>query len=275
MTALKSEPRTVKTKIRYVVKGESTIFYPGDRDKSYWPGEDHEVEVTDLHSVSESERPTVENNGFALLHHDSKMKVEDYYDTPQVEKIFYPEMIELAKKVNGAVKAIAFGHVARDDSPGARQHLQPAYAAHVDYGRKTIEEYTRNILGDEADKWLSKRVVLMNFWRPIKTVYRAPLALVDASTVKKTDLNPAEVRGGLDNPDRPPLFGWNLSYNPKYRWYYTNEMQPEEIYAFKLYDSKDNVPQHTGHCAIELPGTTAETPPRNSMEVRTISFIEE
>jgi len=261
------------TKIQYVVKGEHTIFYPGDREKSYWPGEFHDVQVIDIHSLAESEKPTVEKNGFALLHHDSRMT--DYYDEAQVEAIYYPEMCELAKQVNGAELAIAFGHVARSDSPDATQHSQPSYAAHVDYGRKTIEEYTHNILGDEAEAWLKKRVVLMNFWRPIKTVYRTPLALVDASTVAKEDLNFAEVRGGLNDPNRPPLYGWNLSYNPAHKWYYAFEMQPEEIFAFKLYDSRDDVPQFTGHTAVDLPWTDDKTPPRHSMEIRTISFIDE
>ena len=265
--------RDANTTVRYVVKGEHTIFYPGDREKSYWPGDDHQVTVHDLHSIPEDQRPSVEKNGFALLNHNTA--ITDYDDQKQINNIFYPEMCELAKQVNGAEKAIAFGHVARSDASGARQHLQPSFAAHVDYGRKTIEEYTRNILGDEADQWLQKRVVLMNFWRPINTVYRSPLALCDAATVADDDLNFAEVRGGLDDPDRPPLYGWNLSYNPDHKWYYAFEMQPEEIFAFKLYDSKEGVPQYTGHTAIELPWTDNETPPRNSIEIRTISFIDE
>lgn len=261
----------VEATIRYVVKGEHTIFYPGDREKSYWPGEDHKMAITDLRSVGEL--PNVADNGFSkLIHHT---KVTDYTDDEQIQQIFYPEMVELACEVNGAAKAIAFGHVARTDASGARQHLQPSYAAHVDYGRKTIEEYVYRELGDEAAKWLKKRVVLMNFWRPIKTVYRSPLALVDASTVTKNDLHTAEVRGGLDDPNRPPLFGWNLSHNPDHRWYYTFEMQPEEIYAFKLYDADDSRPQYTGHTAIDLPWTDDNTPPRNSIEIRTISFIDE
>lgn len=270
-----THPHNVTAKIKYVVKGEHTIFYPGDREKSYWPGEFHEVNICDIHSLPDPERPSVARNGFALLQHDTKMAEPDYHDPAQIEKIYYPEMIALAQKVNGAQKAIAFGHVARNDAPDARQHLQPSYAAHVDYGRKTIEEYAYNILGEEAEKWLQKRVVLMNFWRPIRTVLRTPLALCDAATVTKDDLNFAEVRGGLDNPDRPPLYGWNLSHNPDHKWYYAFEMRPDEIFAFKLYDSVDDVPQYSAHTAIDLPWTDDSTPPRHSMEIRTISFIDE
>ena len=115
----------------------------------------------------------------------------------------------------------------------------------------------------------------MNFWRPVKTIYQSPLSLCDASTVLKEDLNPAEVYGGLNDPNRPPLYGWNLSHNPDHIWYYTHEMRPEEIYAFKLYDSKEGVPQWTGHTAIDLPYCAPDAPPRQSMEIRTISFVDE
>lgn len=266
-------PASVQAKIKYVIRGETTRFYPGDRDKSYWPGEFHDMTVYNLRAVEKL--PCVKENGFTLLQHDTAMHGNDFTDEDTVQRVFYPEMVELAKQVNGATHAIAFGHVARTNAQGSKEHLLPAYAAHVDYGRRTIEEYTRNILGDEADYWLQKRVVLMNFWRPVKTVYQSPLALCDASTVLPEDLHPAEVYGGLNNPDRPPLYGWNLSYNPGHKWYYTHEMRPEETYAFKLYDSKEGVPQWTGHTAIDLPYSAPDAPPRQSMEIRTISFIEE
>jgi hypothetical protein len=50
-------------------------------------------------------------------------------------------------------------------------------------------------------------------------------------------------------------------------------MRPEEIFAFKLYDSDSSLPQWTGHTAINDPETSADAPPRQSMEIRTISFI--
>ncbi len=90
-----------------------------------------------------------------------------------------------------------------------------------------------NILGDKARGPVAEKTRHPDeFWRPIKTVHRSPLALVDAATVKKEDLNFAEVRGGLNDPNRPPLYGWNLSYNPDHQWYYATEMQPYETFAF-------------------------------------------
>jgi hypothetical protein len=266
-----ASPKQIKAPIRYVVKGESTIFYPADREKSYWPADDHVMTITDMRPLRAE--ITIDNNGFALLKH--KTAVTDFFDPVQIETVFYPEIIELAKKLNGAVKAIAFGPVARSDDPKIKQGRLPSFGAHVDYGRRTIEEVTRDTLGADADYWLRKRVVLMNFWRPIKAVYRTPLALCDASTVLASDLNDSEIRGGLDNPERPPLWGYNLSYNPNHKWYYVAHMQPDEVFAFKLYDSDPTRPQWTGHTAINDPETPDDAPARESMEVRTISFIED
>jgi hypothetical protein len=266
----REQPHTIRTPIRYVVKGEKAIFYPTDRARSYWPPDDHEMTITDARPFQQE--LSIARNGFALLEHDTA--VRDFHDAAQIEAIYIGEIIELAKRLNGAAKAFAFGPVARTDDPASHQGHLPAFGAHVDYGRRTIEAFTRDAFGAEADHWLGKRVVLMNFWRPIQTVYRAPLALCDASTVLASDLHDSEVRGGLLNANRPPLYGFNLSYNPAHRWYYVPQMQPRELYAFKLYDSDASVPQWTGHTAIVDPETPADAPPRQSMEIRTVSFIE-
>jgi hypothetical protein len=268
MLAVKA-PHQIKVSIRYVVKGERAIFYAAQRDKSYWPGDDHEVIVTDLRSVEAL--PSIERNGFTMLRHDTS--VRDFLDPRQIEQALYPEAVGLAKRLNGAAHAIAFGPVARSDRPDSSHGRLPAFGAHVDYGRRSIEDFARPVLGAQADYWLSKRVVLMNLWRPISTVYRTPLALCDASTVQAGDLHDSEIRGGLDDPNRPPLYGYNLSYNPNHRWYYTSQMQPDELYAFKLYDSDSARPQWTGHTAINDPETPDDAPPRESIEIRTISFI--
>src|SRR5690606_6002230 len=194
-------PKQVRASIRYIVKGESAIFYPADREKSYWPGEDHVVTITDVRTWRE--QMTIARNGFALLTRETA--VRNFFDPVEVEQVLEPEVVALAKELNGAAHAFAFGPVARSDDPANKQGRLPAFGAHVDYGRRTIENFTREYLGEEADYWLQKRVVLMNFWRPISTVYRTPLALCDASTVQPDDLYPSEIRGGLDDPDRPPL----------------------------------------------------------------------
>jgi hypothetical protein len=92
--------------------------------------------------------------------------------------------------------------------------------------------------------------------------------------VSADDLYESEIRGGLDDPGRASLYGFNLAYNPKHRWYYVHRMRPDEMFAFKLYDSDPDRPQWTGHTAFADPESPADAPPRQSMEIRTVSFID-
>jgi hypothetical protein len=270
MTTPAADSAGVDAVIRYVVAGEKAIFYPADRERSYWPPEEHRVRI-------ESMRPHVdelalERNGFVLVREPTK--VTNFYDADEVKRVYYPEVFDLVKRLNGAAKVIAFGEVTRNDSKQTADGRQPAYGAHVDYGDVTVRQFAEDILGrEEAARWLSMRYVLMNLWRPIAPVYRTPLALCDASTVVRGDLNDSEVRGGLNDPNRSTLYGFNLSHSPRHRWYYAPRMQPDEVLAFKLFDSDSSRVQWTGHTAFDDPSAAPDAPPRESIEIRTISFI--
>ena len=51
------------------------------------------------------------------------------------------------------------------------------------------------------------------------------------------------------------------------------ERQPDEILVFKLFDSDRGRVQWTGHTAFNDPGAAPDAPPRESIEIRTISFL--
>jgi len=261
---------SVEAVIRYVVPGEKAIFYPAEREKSYWPAEEHRVPIRSMRP--KADELALERNGFLLLHEPTA--VENFYDADEVKRIYYPEVTALVARLNGAAKVIAFGEVARSDGAETGEGRRPAYGAHVDYGDGTVRRFAEDILGrEEAARWLQMRYVLMNLWRPITPVFRTPLALCDASSVTRPDLNDSEIRGGLNDPNRPSMFGFNLSYNPRHRWYYAPRMQPDEVLVFKLFDSDAGRVQWTGHTAFDDPATPPDAPPRESIEIRTISFI--
>jgi hypothetical protein len=119
--------------IRYVVPGEKAIFYPADRERSYWPIEEHNVRVEDMRSHAGD--LALERNGFVLLREPSA--VRDFYDTEEVRSVYYTEIEQLAKRLLGAEKILVFGEVARSDSTTTRDGKKPAYGAHVDYGDRT------------------------------------------------------------------------------------------------------------------------------------------
>lgn len=254
--------------IKYVVRGEKSTFYAGQRDRSYWPGEDHQVVVHDMRP--ERGEFALERNGFVVL--DEPTDVTDFAD--ESEKARYCQQAEaLVQRLTGADKVISFGPIIRTNASGTHGHNQPAFGAHVDYGAKTVGDFTRKILGTREAAWrLAGRHMLLNVWRPLAKVESAPFALCDASTVQRDDLFDSEIVGGLGGLDFS-LWGFNLAYRPDHRWYWLPHMRPEQVFAFKLFDSDPDAVQFTAHTAFEDPTTSSDAAPRQSIELRTIAFL--
>jgi len=259
----------IEATIRYIVRGEKATFYAGERERSYWPGEDHRVTIHDIRS--ERENLSFDRNGFVLVEQPSP--VTDY-DDPQQLAAYCRHGEAVAGRLTGAAKVVSFGAIRRTSAAGTHGHNQPANGAHVDYGAKTVGDYTRLLLQpDEAERRLAGRHMLINLWRPIATVESAPLALCDAATVRREDLFPSEIVGGLGGLDFS-LWGFNLAHAPGHRWCWLPQMRPDEMFAFKLFDSDDNAVQFTAHTSFEDPTAPADAAPRQSIELRTICFID-
>ena len=163
-----------------------------------------------------------------------RAQVRDFYDPAEIERVYHGEIIDLVRGLTGAERVLVFGTMTRSDGTTTKDGNQPAFGAHVDYGARTVRDFTINMLGrEEAERWLERRHMLINLWRPIRTVYRAPLALADASTIDTSDLFESEVRGGLGDPNRPTMYGYAVAHNPAHRWWYASAMRPDEIWVFK------------------------------------------
>lgn len=268
MTDSKTVTCDVRTTMKYVVRGEKSTFYAGDREKSYWPGDEREVTIHDVRPII-GELALVKN-GFVVL--DEPSGIADYTDQEQLAT-YCRQTEAMVQRLTGADKVASFGPIIRTNKGGTHGHNQPAFGAHVDYGARTVGDYTRDLLpAEEAERRLARRHMLINVWRPITMVESAPFAVCDASTVRREDLFDSEVRGGLGGVDRS-LWGFNLAWRPDHKWYWVPHMQPWEVLAFKLFDSDPDAVQFTAHSAFEDPNTPPDAEPRQSIEVRTIAYL--
>lgn len=257
--------------MNYVVRGEKATFHPGDRDKSYWPVDEHDVTFHDVRPITDD--LSFDRNGFVLV--DEPTSFTRFSDKQALADDYAPEVEAMIAALTGADKVISFGPVVRTNAAGALGHNQPAFGAHVDYGERTVRDFTFDILDhEEAERRLKGRFMLINVWRPIVPVESAPFAVCDASTVLREDMFTSEVVGGLEDFGRRSLWGFNLAYNPVHKWYWVPQMQPSEVLAFKLFDSDDSVTQFTAHSAFNLPDTPQDAAPRQSIELRTIAFLD-
>ena len=157
---------------------------------------------------------------------------------------------------------------AADRTPGAVR--QPAGRVHVDQTVASGPQRVRDLMGDQAEDLLRRRAAIINVWRPIHHVARDwPLGFADARSVEAADLIPSD----LIFPHRKgEIYG--VAYNPGQRWLHVPDLAPDEAILIKCWDSDPTVARFTPHTGFEDPTTPAGTPPRESIEFRTIAFFD-
>jgi hypothetical protein len=216
--------------------------------------------------------------GFQLLTHRSA--VRDFWDEDEIKRVYYPESIDLLKRVTGAAEARVFDHTLRrrvlgenDRSTRPGVPRQPANRVHVDQTATSGVSRLRTEYPDEADELLRRRVAIVNLWRPIKSpVLDAPLAVCDARSVAPQDL----IASDLVFRDRRGET-YNLIYNRGQRWFYAPEMRTDEVLLLKCFDSRDDgaVARFAPHTAFIDPTAPQDAPPRESIELRTFIIFGE
>ena len=87
---------------------------------------------------------------------------------------------------------------------------------------------------------------LSQVWRPIKQIFKDPLAVADAHSVPDTDL----VGTALIYPDRRGET-YSVKPNPNHRWYFKYGQSPSEVTLIKCFDSlKDGRARRVPHTAF-------------------------
>lgn len=227
--------------------------------------------VTIFDARPEMENFKLERNAFQYASLDSKLK--NVLDTQEIHSVYYREIADLVRGVTGAEHVSVFGEAVRSGKPGVYEGSRtPVFNAHVDYDRNTAQHIAQKMAPeDRADRYLKGRWMIINIWRPLKTVYRNPLAIADGSTMSLDDLQLCLLTASVSGVT--PAYGLNICSNPKHRWYYLSEMQPNELLLFKMVDSDPEAVQWGAHTSFEIPNTPAEAPPRESIEVRCVAYF--
>jgi len=214
---------------------------------------------------------SLDKTGFRFIAHDTRVK--DFYDEAEIKRVYYPEMEALIKAETGAARVIVFDHTLRtadDAEREAKKIREPVFRVHNDYTEWSGPQRVRDLVPDEAEELLKRRVALVQVWRPIRLPLEAnPLAIADARSLDPKDLVVSERR-------YPGRVGqtYAITYNPNHRWYWFPRMRRDEAIVFKVYDSsKDGRARWTAHTSFADPTSPANPRPRESIEIRTIAFF--
>ncbi|MCJ1307248.1 hypothetical protein MMC25_000894 [Agyrium rufum] len=225
---------------------------------------------------------SLETSGFQFVNHETIEK--EFRDDESIKRDYYPEIENLVKELTGASDVRIHDHTIRReannekatsyDSKAAKATRQqgPVRRVHIDQSYTAAPDVVRRHCPDEAEQLLAGRFQIINVWRPIKPIYRDPLAVVDARTTDAEDLMPVE----LIYPNRT---SGSFTVKPgkpegqeQHKWYYLYGQQPQELLMFKCYDSKtDGRPRGVPHSAFTNEEEAGKES-RESVEVRCLVF---
>ncbi|MCJ1442276.1 MAG: hypothetical protein MMC23_002769 [Stictis urceolatum] len=273
-------PKEVRATFNYtkdvLPKLTELYFYESDAAKGiHEPGDDpQEMAVTD--GWHRADTFSVDNEGFSL--HPFKTEFSGWDDDAAVAESFYPEVVEFLKKTVGAKRVLVFDHTIRakgNENKKLTQETQtsqraPVMLVHCDYTSESGPLRVRQLLPDEADDLLSRRVAFFNVWKPIhRIVEERPLAMCDVTSTPKEDFFKLHLRYRDRNGEN-----YVLRHSDRHKWWYFPKMTPEQVILLKTYESEsDGRARFIGHSAFEDPTSPPQAHMRESVEIRTIAFF--
>ncbi|KAI6121176.1 hypothetical protein F5141DRAFT_1210860 [Pisolithus sp. B1] len=229
----------------------------GERRRN-WREDPHIVEIEDVRGKEDNYGLDVA--GFQYFRHPAKHT--KFTDDEEIKEEYYPESIELIKKLTGASRVVIFDHTLRRRRPGERgadpKSRQPAAYVHADQTMAaSIARVHKHLPASDVPALLRCRFQIINLWRPIShPVVDWPLAFPDRE---------GEVYG--------------VKYSPGHKWMYKSAMDPEDFVLLKWlsFDSVQDgsVATLVPHTSFEDPKTPKDAPFRESIELRALVFYEE
>ncbi|CAG8903466.1 unnamed protein product [Penicillium egyptiacum] len=226
-----------------------------------------------IHDVSGHELDyTLDSHGFQFHYHESKQK--EFLDDDGIKEHYYPEVEQLVKEVTGASRLFIFDHIIRrapKDWVSGNQPRGPIHTVHIDASYFGAEARVRYHFPDEAPELLKGRCQIISVWRPIRTIFKDPLAVSDSKSAPDSSLEELKFIYPASEDGREGG-SWSVKPDPNIKWYYRYKQPPSMVTFIKLFDSKnDGRAKRVPHSSFVDP-EMEDAPARESIEVRILVF---
>jgi hypothetical protein len=237
------------------------------------------VRITNARSLESD----LDHEGFTLVPHASSIVDFDLIqDDPGVDQSYIDEMTELLARVTGASKVFMLGRGKKRYGEGAKSKLaalsnaKPARYPHADNTDASATGLVEMVgaFVDDIDLTGYSRYALYNMWRAVSAPPQDfPLAVCDARTVAPLDevavtaITVEKDTGEITHDTTGYL------YNPAHRWYYYQDMTPEEVLVFKAHDTDPRRSIRVPHSAFTDPTCPVGVPTRASVEMRGLALF--
>jgi hypothetical protein len=108
----------------------------------------------------------------------------------------------------------------------------PVMPVHCDYTAESGPLRVKQLLGDEANDLLKRRVAFINVWKPVdRVVEERPFAMCDAQSCEDIDIFKLHSRYRDCNGENS-----EMKHLPKHKWYYSPKMTLEQVVLLKVRD---------------------------------------
>lgn len=269
-------PHMVRASINYTVDNgipPDYYFYEPDPSVKLNPPGTDAREVAIRNGWPDVERFDLDREGFVLRGFPADFT--DFGDADAVTARFYPQVVDFVKRNTGAKRVVIFDHTIRKRLPAdlkvqTTTNRPAVLLVHSDYTVASGPQRVRDILPDEAEALLSRRVAFYNVWKSLtEPVEELPLAMCDATSQNDGDM----LRMELKYRERTGEI-YVMRHAPSHRWVYFPHMTAADALLFKTYESEtDGRARFVGHTAFEDPTTPPDARKRESIEVRTMAFF--
>ena len=223
---------------------------------------------------------SLDTNGLEVMKYNGSIH-EEFEDNSEAQTTHYEEISDLLKKRLGASRVHIFHHAFRFRSAGISDekinetHRNPVFYPHVDFDpAEALEIVDRKLGKEESEKLKKNRIQMINVWRPIgpNPITDKPLTICDYRSIDiNKDVRPLTIRGV--NRDHS-AYALSRSAANAHTWYYMSDMRSDEMFVFKIFDSKVDVAQCAFHTAFKNGNGTAPKDEQKSVEFRCLVFYD-
>lgn len=178
--------------------------------------------------------------------------------------------------MTGAHKTVIFTHRIRSlaEDPSKRaDNRAPAHSVHTDFTRAGALNQFKTVIRDPSElaSLQKSRILAINVWRPLKTIKKDPLAILNwASVNAEQDIVPNRM---IMNEHFWAELG-KVKYADGHEWVYMEGQTPSEPLVFKQFDSKAEGSMTVPHSAF-VDQRWVDEAARESIEIKMFAFVEE
>jgi hypothetical protein len=222
----------------------------------------------------------LDTNGLEVLTYNGSIQ-EEFEKDSEEQQTYYEEITDLLKKRLGASRVIIYHYSFRYRGPPRTDqqcddnHRNPVFYPHVDTDAAGVQEMIETLLSkEEAEKAMQNRIQVINIWRPLgpNPITQKPLTICDYRSINlDKDVHPLALRGASYHSTARTM---SRNAQDAHIWYYLSQMRSDEMFLFKMFDSKPDVAQFAFHTAFINENAPAPNVEQKSLEIRCLIFYD-